>query len=129
MPSQLLQYLFGLQSLPLLASGLHTLLSPASAAQSQYLPLKDVSTGTIQAVSLSSLTLGTYYAIAAYQNNIPLMVATIPGWFLAAVVFYRTGEAAWRRVAPVEAVMGLGTALGLLFWGIEAHEWRPSWRE
>ncbi|KAE8167998.1 hypothetical protein BDV40DRAFT_252253 [Aspergillus tamarii] len=118
MRSQVPQYLFGLQSLPLLASGLYTLLSPASAARSQHLPLKDVSTGTIQAMSLSSLTLGTFYAIAAYQNNISLMVATIPGRLLAAVVFYRTGEATWRRVAPFEAVMGVGTALGLIFWGI-----------
>ncbi|OOF98717.1 hypothetical protein ASPCADRAFT_204472 [Aspergillus carbonarius ITEM 5010] len=117
MPSHLPKYLFALQSLPLLASGLYTLLCPTSAAQSQYLPLQDVSTGTIQAMSLSSLTLGTFYAIAAYQNNIPLMVATIPGRFLAAVVFYRTGEAAWRQVAPFELVMGVGICLWILLGG------------
>ncbi|GKZ50763.1 hypothetical protein AbraIFM66951_004127 [Aspergillus brasiliensis] len=112
---QITQYLFTLQSLPLLGSGLYTLLFPASAAQSPYMPLRGVSIGTIQAMSLSSLTLGTFYAIAAYQNNVPLMVATIPTRLLAAVVFYRTGEAAWRKVAPFEAVMGAVTALGVWF--------------
>ncbi|KAL3253835.1 hypothetical protein ABHI18_009313, partial [Aspergillus niger] len=111
------QCLFAIQSLPLLGSGLYTLLSPASAAQSPYLPLRGVSIGTIQAMSLSSLTLGTFYALVAYQNNTQMMVATIPTRFLAAVVFYRTGEEAWKRVAPFEAVMGFVTAVGVWFWG------------
>ncbi|PWY83852.1 hypothetical protein BO94DRAFT_625413 [Aspergillus sclerotioniger CBS 115572] len=113
MPPHLPKYIFALQSLPLLASGLYTLLCPTSAAQSPYMPLQDVTPGTIQAMSLSSLTLGTFYAIAAYQNNIPLMVATIPGRLLAAMVFYQTGEAAWRQVAPFEALMGGMTVLGV----------------
>ncbi|GAT24803.1 similar to An12g02130 [Aspergillus luchuensis] len=50
MSSQIPQYLFALQSLPLLGSGLYTLLFPASAAQSPYLPLRGVSVGTIQAM-------------------------------------------------------------------------------
>ncbi|EHA25836.1 hypothetical protein ASPNIDRAFT_43752 [Aspergillus niger ATCC 1015] len=114
------QYLFALQSLPLLGSGLYTLLSPASAAQSPYLPLRGVSIGTIQAMrqSLSSLTLGTFYALVAYQNNTQMMVATIPTRFLAAVVFYRTGEEAWKQVAPFEAVMGVVTAVGVWLWGV-----------
>ncbi|GKZ93955.1 hypothetical protein AnigIFM59636_007313 [Aspergillus niger] len=111
------QYLFAIQSLPLLGSGLYTLFSPASAAQSPYLPLRGVSIGTIQAMSLSSLTLGTFYALVAYQNNTQMMVATIPTRFLAAVVFYRTGEEAWKQVAPFEAVMGVVTAVGVWLWG------------
>lgn len=67
--------------------------------------------------SLSSLTLGTFYALVAYQNNTQMMVATIPTRFLAAVVFYQTGEDAWKQVAPFEAVMGVVTAVGVWLWG------------
>lgn len=58
--------------------------------------------------------MGTFYAIAAYQNNIPMMVAAVPGRFLATFVFHNSGGG-WADVAPFEAVMGLLTAVGL-YW-------------
>jgi hypothetical protein len=56
--------------------------------------------------SLTSLALGTFYTIAAYQRNIPIMVASLPGRFIAALIFYRNG--------------GLGARLlfGRLLWGL-----------
>jgi hypothetical protein len=70
-----------------------------------------------QATSMTSLSLGTFYAIAAYQNNIPMMVAAVPGRLLATFVFHNSGGG-WAKVAPFEAIMGLLTAGGL-YW-----DWR-----
>lgn len=64
--------------------------------------------------SLSSLSLGTCYAIASYQNNIPIMAVSIAGRFLATFVFHRAGGG-WSNVAPFEACMGLLTAVGI-YW-------------
>ena len=69
--------------------------------------------------SLTSLSLGSFYAIASYQNNIPMMIAAVPGRLLAMVVFHRSGGG-WKSVAPFEGVMGLLTALGL-WW-----DWRGA---
>jgi hypothetical protein len=62
--------------------------------------------------SLTSLSLGSFYAIASYQNNIPMMIAAVPGRLLAMVVFHRSGGG-WKNVAPFEGVMGVLTAVGL----------------
>lgn len=62
--------------------------------------------------SLTSLSLGSFYAIASYQNNIPMMLVAVPGRLLAMVVFHRSGGG-WKNVAPFEGLMGLLTALGL----------------
>jgi hypothetical protein len=64
--------------------------------------------------SMTSLSLGTFYAIAAYQNNIPMMIAAVPGRLMATFVFHNSGGG-WAKVAPFEAVMGLFTAVGL-YW-------------
>lgn len=63
---------------------------------------------------MTSLSLGTFYAIAAYQNNTPMMIAAVPGRLLATFVFHNSGGG-WAKVAPFEAVMGLFTAVGL-YW-------------
>ncbi|KAJ5983958.1 hypothetical protein N7481_006057 [Penicillium waksmanii] len=77
------QYIFGIQAIPLVASGVYTLFWPSAAAALPNSPLKDISNGTIQAIRL-----------------------------LAAFVFYRAGGG-WCDVAPFEGVMGLLTAGGI----------------
>ncbi|KAJ5602172.1 hypothetical protein N7510_011706 [Penicillium lagena] len=130
--THLSQYIFGLQAAPLLASGVYSLLWPAAAAGLPNSPLKGVSPGTIQAMrsvsglhqiglmltsySLTSLSLGTFYAIASYQNNIPMMIASVPGRLLAAIVFRRSGGG-WASVAPFEGLMGIVTAIGV-YWSV-----------
>ncbi|KAJ5379804.1 uncharacterized protein N7496_002232 [Penicillium cataractarum] len=111
-PLLIAPYVFGIQTVPLLASGIYTLLFPAAAAALPDSPLQGLSNGTIQALSLTSLSLGSFYAIASYQNNIPMMLAAIPGRLLAMVVFHRSGGG-WKNVAPFEGLMGMFTALGL----------------
>lgn len=64
--------------------------------------------------SLTSMALGTCQTIAAYQNNIPIMVAAVPGRLLAAFVFHRSGGG-WRKLAPFEGCMGLLVAIGV-YW-------------
>lgn len=68
---------------------------------------------------MTSLSLGAFYAIASWQNNVPLMITAVPGRLLAMVVFYRSGGG-WRGVAPFEGVMGVLTAVGL-WW-----DWRSA---
>ncbi|GAD98968.1 predicted protein [Paecilomyces variotii No. 5] len=113
------QYIFGIQTAPLLLSGVWTLLWPAGAAALPDSPLAGLSNGTIQALSLTSLSLGSFYAIASYQNNIPMMIASIPGRLLATFVFYRSGGG-WANVAPFEGLMGVITAVGV-YW-----DWRRN---
>ncbi|KAJ5387824.1 hypothetical protein N7509_010365 [Penicillium cosmopolitanum] len=125
------QYIFGIQAIPLVASGVFTLFWPSAAAALPNSPLKDIGDGTIQAIrlrltpwpcSLTSLSLGSFYTIASYQNNIPMMIASVPGRLLAAFVFYRAGGG-WRDVAPFEGVMGLLTAVGIyLYWAADRSE-------
>lgn len=43
-------YIFGIQTVPLLASGIYTLLYPAAAASLPDSPLQGLSNGTIQAL-------------------------------------------------------------------------------
>jgi hypothetical protein len=64
--------------------------------------------------SLTSLALGTFYSIAAYQRNIPIMAASLPGRFIAALIFYRNGGA-WGKVAVWEAFMGVVTGASLVW--------------
>lgn len=64
--------------------------------------------------SVTSLSTGTIYAIASYQRNIPIMVASLPGRFFAGYIFYRNGGA-WTRVAIFEACMGLVNAAALVW--------------
>ncbi|CAI7675811.1 unnamed protein product [Penicillium pancosmium] len=116
------QYIFGIQAIPLVASGVYTLFWPSAAAALSNSPLKDINDGTIQAISLTSLSLGSFYTIASYQNNIPMMIASVPGRLLAAFVFYRAGGG-WRDVAPFEGVMGLLTAVGIYWnWAADRSE-------
>lgn len=70
--------------------------------------------GCSRFASMTSISLGTFYAIAAYQNNIPMIVAAVPGRLMATFVFHNSGGG-WAKVAPFEAVMGLFTAVGL-YW-------------
>ncbi|KKK15820.1 hypothetical protein ARAM_006684 [Aspergillus rambellii] len=109
------QYLFGIQAAPLLLSGVYSLLWPSAVASLPNSPVKGVSMGTIQAMSLTSLSLGAFYAVASFQNNIPMMVTTVPGRLLAAFIFHRNGGP-WRSVAPFEGLMGLITAAAV-YWG------------
>ncbi|KAJ5792170.1 uncharacterized protein N7503_008148 [Penicillium pulvis] len=108
------QYIFGIQAIPLLASGVYTLLWPGAVANMPDSPLEGVSSGAIQAMSLTSMALGTCQTIAAYQNNIPIMIAAVPGRLLAAFVFHRSGGG-WRKLAPFEGCMGLLVAIGV-YW-------------
>ncbi|KAJ5174302.1 uncharacterized protein N7482_000179 [Penicillium canariense] len=94
-PFHLAPYIFGIQTVPLLASGVYSLLFPAAAAGLPDSPLQ-----------------GTFYAIASYQNNVPMMIAAVPGRLLAMFVFHRSGGG-WKTVAPFEGFMSLLTALGL----------------
>lgn len=64
--------------------------------------------------SVTSLSTGTIYAIASYQRNIPIMVASLPGRLFAGFVFYRNGGA-WTRVAIFEVCMGLVNAAALVW--------------
>lgn len=49
-PFLLAPYIFGIQSIPLLASGIYTLLFPAAAATLPNSPMQGLSNGTIQAL-------------------------------------------------------------------------------
>ena len=49
-PFLLAPYVFGIQTVPLLASGIYTLLYPAAAASLPDSPLQGLSNGTIQAL-------------------------------------------------------------------------------
>lgn len=49
-PLLLAPYVFGIQTVPLLASGIYTLLFPAAAAALPDSPLQGLSNGTIQAL-------------------------------------------------------------------------------
>lgn len=52
------QFIFGIQAIPLVASGVYTLFWPSAAAALPNSPLKDVSNSTIQAIRcVSSLPL------------------------------------------------------------------------
>ncbi|KAJ5539166.1 hypothetical protein N7513_007498 [Penicillium frequentans] len=66
-------------------------------------PLEGVSSGVIQAMSLTSMALGTCQTIAAYQNNLPIMIAAVPGRLLAAFVFHRSGGG-WPPGPPYDEV-------------------------
>jgi hypothetical protein len=55
---------------------------------------------------VTSLSTGTIYAIASYQRNIPIMVASLPGRLLAGFcIFIGT------------AVLGLGLQSSRFVWG------------
>ncbi|KAJ5231989.1 hypothetical protein N7468_004945 [Penicillium chermesinum] len=113
------QYTFGIQALPLLVSGVYTLVCPGVAAKFPNSPMQGLGNGTIQALSLTSISLGTFYGLAAYQNNIPMMLTAIPGRLLAMFVFHRAGGG-WKDVAPFEGAMALLTAIGLYWsWATE----------
>ncbi|KAJ5081008.1 hypothetical protein N7456_013718 [Penicillium angulare] len=111
---RLSQYIFGIQAVPLLASGIYTLLRPNVIASLANSPFRGIDTGTIQAISLTSIALGACQTIAAYQNNIPMMLVTVPGRLLGAFVFHRSGGE-WRKMAPFEGLMGLLIAIGV-YW-------------
>ncbi|PYH98554.1 hypothetical protein BO71DRAFT_344715 [Aspergillus ellipticus CBS 707.79] len=109
-PFRVSQYIFGLQALPLIAAGIYTLIDPSRPPHHPLSPFRGLSHSTVQAMGLNSLALGTAYAIASYQNNLPFMLASIPGRLIAAAVFGSSDEALWSRVAPFEALMGCVTA-------------------
>lgn len=44
------QYIFGIQAIPLVASGVYTLFYPSAAAALPNSPLKNIDNGTIQAI-------------------------------------------------------------------------------
>lgn len=62
--------------------------------------------------SITSLSTGTFFAIATYQRNLPVMLASLPGRLFAAVIFHRNGGG-WSQVAIFETAMAavMGAAL------------------
>ena len=55
-----------------------------------------------------------------------MMIASVPGRLLAAVVFHRSGDG-WKDVAPFEGLMGVLTAIGVYWtWRIEQSEMEVS---
>ncbi|KAJ5771174.1 uncharacterized protein N7511_003225 [Penicillium nucicola] len=105
---------FGAQGAFLLANAFYTMINPSAASNLPDSPLGGIPDHTVQAMGLTSLALGTFYTIAAYQRNIPIMVASLPGRLIGALVFYRNGGA-WGKVAVWEASMGVLTGVALIW--------------
>ncbi|KAL2865910.1 uncharacterized protein BJX67DRAFT_382296 [Aspergillus lucknowensis] len=128
MPSRITQLAFGFQALPFLYTGVYySVLWQWTSVDFPFAVMDGVDTGTVYTISILSLSLGIFYAIAAIQNNTPLMVATIPTRVLAANLFRQSGGA-WRAVARVEAAMGLLTVLGVYFaWGPQRRSEGLMW--
>lgn len=62
-----------------------------------------------------SFSLGFFFLQAAYQENRGFMVTTVPGRFVAAVVFgFHWGK--WSQVAVYEAVWGVVSSAAFLWW-------------
>ncbi|KAJ6138693.1 hypothetical protein N7471_005179 [Penicillium samsonianum] len=78
-----LSVVFGAQGAFLLANAVYTLAYPSAASNLPDSPLAGVPSHTVQCLGLTSLSTGTIYAIASYQRNIPIMVASLPGRFFA----------------------------------------------
>lgn len=64
--------------------------------------------------SITSLSIGTMFCIAAYQRNMPMILASLPGRLFAAVIFYRNGGG-WRQVAVFETFMASVTGVAVLW--------------
>ncbi|KAJ5384275.1 hypothetical protein N7517_002186 [Penicillium concentricum] len=107
-----LSVVFGAQGAFLLANAVYTLANPSAASNLPDSPLAGVPNHTVRCIGVTSLSTGTIYAIASYQRNIPIMVASLPGRLFAGYVFYRNGGA-WTRVAIFEVCMGLVNAAAL----------------
>ncbi|KAL2706365.1 hypothetical protein AAEP93_001615 [Penicillium crustosum] len=109
-----LSIVFGAQGAFLLANAVYTLAYPSAASNLPDSPLAGVPSHTVRCIGVTSLSTGTIYAIASYQRNIPIMVASLPGRLFAGFVFYRNGSA-WTRVAIFEVCMGLVNAAALVW--------------
>ncbi|KAJ5835253.1 hypothetical protein N7447_001279 [Penicillium robsamsonii] len=78
---------FGAQGAFLLANAIYTLAYPSAASNLPDSPLAGVPTHTVRCIGVTSLSTGTIYAIASYQRNIPIMLASLPGRLFAGSLF------------------------------------------
>ncbi|KAK4209796.1 hypothetical protein QBC37DRAFT_429775 [Rhypophila decipiens] len=92
--------------------GTNNLLSPTSALASLDLPSTAIAASN--GLSLAAIAMGIYYSLAAYQDNRPFFVLTVPMRLLTATVFWAQGDA-WRLPAVWEGGGALFT-LGALIW-------------
>ncbi|KAI0140345.1 hypothetical protein BJ166DRAFT_504010 [Pestalotiopsis sp. NC0098] len=79
-------YAFGLTCL---ASGIYTLLDPASAAAG--LGFSPICTPVARGNSLAAIGMGIYYTLAAYQENTTFFILTVPMRLLTTAVFWNQG--------------------------------------
>ncbi|CAG7974019.1 unnamed protein product [Penicillium salamii] len=103
---------FGAQACFVLGNAVYTISYPAAAASLPGSPMSGIPEHMVQAMGITSLSTGTFFAIATYQRNLPVMLASLPGRLFAAVIFHRNGGG-WSQVAVFETAMAavMGAAL------------------
>ncbi|KAH6662039.1 hypothetical protein B0J14DRAFT_663020 [Halenospora varia] len=106
----ILQGIFGL------LNGAASLLVPSVAAKSAATLGVD-SIPAIHSIGLGSITIGAFYCVAAYRNDVPAIWMTVFGRIIAIPVFLRHGGS-WANVAVFEGVCGglTAAALGWEMW-------------
>ncbi|KAJ5330084.1 hypothetical protein N7541_005868 [Penicillium brevicompactum] len=109
-----LNTVFAAQALFLLANGVYTISCPTAAANIPDSPMTGVPEHMVQAMGITSLSIGTVYAIAIYQRNLLIMLSSLPGRLFAAFIFNRNGGG-WKQVAIFETTMAFVTGAALLW--------------
>ncbi|PYH40867.1 uncharacterized protein BP01DRAFT_307258 [Aspergillus saccharolyticus JOP 1030-1] len=107
---------FAAQGVFLLGNAFYSILFPASVANFQGSSLTGTPKGVVQCLGLTSLALGTYQLISAYQRDTAIMVSSVPSRVVAAWIMYRNGGN-WTRVAAFEAIMAVLNGAALLWDG------------
>ncbi|CAI7601244.1 unnamed protein product [Penicillium bialowiezense] len=109
-----LNTVFAAQACFLFANGVYTISCPAAAASVPDSPMAGIPNHMVQAMGITSLSIGTVWAIAIYQQNSLIMWSTLPGRLFAAFIFNRNGGG-WRKVAIFETTMAFVTGAALLW--------------
>ncbi|KAH8667938.1 hypothetical protein BGZ60DRAFT_408274 [Tricladium varicosporioides] len=102
-----LQGIFGL------LNGAISLLVPSVAAKNAATLGVD-SIPAIHAIGLGSITIGAFYCVTAYRNDVPVMWMTVLGRVIAIPIFLKHGGP-WANVAAFEGVCGGLTAAALVW--------------
>ncbi|KAL4795320.1 hypothetical protein BDV19DRAFT_389456 [Aspergillus venezuelensis] len=105
---------FAAQGIFLLGNAFYSIASPASVANFEGSSLTGTPKGAVQCIGLTSLALGTYYLISAYQRDTAIMVSSVPSRLIAAWVMYRNGGN-WVPPAVFEAAMAVLAGVSLVW--------------
>ena len=108
-PTALTIYFFGVTSL---IAGLNNLLWPDNALAGLDLPAaaRPASNG----MALAAIAMGLYYPLAAWQENKPFFILTVPMRMLSSTVFW-TYSGLWRVASAWEGVGAILTGAALIW--------------